>query len=71
VAGDLRNPHGEGGLVDMFDGRVGIVQGELGAGIAQTGFVLGCGVDGDGEDLACVVLCWFWGTRRGGGGSRG
>lgn len=71
MAGDLRDPHGEGGLVDVLGGRVGVVQGELGASFAQAGFVLRRGVDGDGEDLACVApLLLVWGNGGGGGGGR-
>lgn len=52
MAGDLGDPHREGGLVDVFGGGVRGVEGELGAGFAEAGFVLRGGVDGDGEDLA-------------------
>ena len=52
---DLRDHHREGGFVDVFEGRVGAVEGEFGAGWAEAGGVLGGGVDGDGEDFACAV----------------
>lgn len=56
MSGDLRDPHGEGGLVDVFGCGVRGVEGEFGAGFAETGSVLCGGVDGDGEDLACGCL---------------
>jgi len=57
VSRDLRNPHREGRLVDVFGRRVRAVEAQLGAGGAQAGAVLRRGVDGDGEDLACRC-CW-------------
>jgi len=53
VPGYGRDPHREGGFVDVFDGGEG-VEGEFGAGFAQAGFVLRGGVDGDVEDFTCA-----------------
>ena len=46
------NVHAEGGFVDVSEGVVLGVEGELGAGGAEGFAVLGGGVDGEVEDLA-------------------
>ena len=60
-----RDHHAEGGFVDGWERGRGKEGGELGAGRAEAGGVLGGGVGGDGEDLCWEKVRKRWRGERG------